>query len=87
MFGDNESANLLAEEDLISSGNQHACVICHALKEGALLGDIQVYDKRSQKNLADLFTKSKSFVDIDTNSLLPTNSKHHSYYHYASHHG
>ena len=30
----------------------------HALKEGALLGDIQVYDKRSQKNLADLFTKN-----------------------------
>ena len=58
MFGDNKSANLLVEEDLISSGNQYIYMTYHALKEGALLGDIKVYDKKSQRNLADLFTKN-----------------------------
>ena len=68
MFGDNKSANLLVEEDLISSGNQYIYMTYHALKEGALLGDIQVYDKRSQKNLADLFTKNVN--SFTTNNLV-----------------
>ena len=58
------------EEDLISSGNQYIYLTYHAIKEGVELGNIKPYYKKSNLNLADLFTKNvvagtvKSLLDV-----------------------
>ena len=70
IFGDNKAAIRTVEEDLISSGNQYIYLSYHAIKEGVELGSIKPYYKKSNLNLADLFTKNvvagtvKSLLDV-----------------------
>ena len=70
IFGDNKAAIRTVEEDLISSGNQYIYLTYHAIKEGVELGSIKPYYKKSNLNLADLFTKNvvagtvKSLLDV-----------------------
>ena len=70
IFGDNKAAIRTVEEDLISSGNQYIYLSYHAIKEGVELGNIRPYYKKSNLNLADLFTKNvvagtiKSLLDV-----------------------
>ena len=70
IFGDNKAAIRTVEEDLVSSGNQYIYLTYHAIKEGVELGSIKPYYKKSQLNVADLFTKNvvagtvKSLLDV-----------------------
>ena len=58
IFGDNKAANILTEEHFVSSGNQYILMSYHVIKEGTELNLIKVKDRKSQNNLADIFTKN-----------------------------
>ena len=58
LFGDNKAANRLTEEMFVSTGMQYIYMPYHQIKEGSMLGEVKVLRKKSQANLADLFTKN-----------------------------
>ncbi len=58
MFGDNKAANILTEENFVSSGNQYILMSYHVIEEGIELNIIKVKDKKSKNNLSDVFTKN-----------------------------
>ena len=58
LFGDNNAANRLTEEMFVSTGMQYIYMPYHHIKEGSMLGEVKIIRKKSQANLADLFTKN-----------------------------
>ena len=57
IFGDNDAANNLVKEDMVSAGNTYFFLSCHWVKGLYEQGDIDVKSKRTNLNIADLFTK------------------------------
>ena len=57
VYGDNTAANKLTKDDFISTGNKYIYQPYHWVKELVAGGDIVVEHKRTDLNLADLFTK------------------------------
>ena len=58
LFGDNNAANRLTEEMFVSTGMQYIYMPYHHIKEGSMLGEVKIVRKKSQANLADIFTKN-----------------------------
>ena len=57
IFGDNDAANNLVKEDMVSAGNKYFFLSYHWVKGLYEQGDIDVKPKRTNLNIADLFTK------------------------------
>ena len=57
VFGDNLAANNLTKDAFISTGNKHIYQPYHWVKELDAGKYIKVFHKRTDLNLADLFTK------------------------------
>ena len=57
IYGDNLAANKLTDDDFISSGNKYIYTPYHWVKELVTAKLIKVFYKRTDLNLADLFTK------------------------------
>jgi hypothetical protein len=68
-WADNRAANLLCEEDIISTGNHHMMVPYHYNKEAVNDGIVEMRYIPTIDNLADLMTKSCSKQVIER--LLP----------------
>jgi len=60
VYGDNEAANKLTKEDFISTGNKYIYQPYHWIKELERIHEIDVRYKRTDLNLADVFTKPVS---------------------------
>ena len=56
-FGDNDAANNLVKEDMVSAGNTYFFLSYHWVKGLYEQGDIDIKSKRTNLNIADLFTK------------------------------
>jgi len=57
VYGDNNQANNLCYEDIVTTGNQYIYLPYHWNKEVVELGYVEVRDIKTSLNLADLFTK------------------------------
>jgi hypothetical protein len=57
VYGDNLAANNLAKDDFISTGNKYIYQPYHWVKELDAGKYIKVFHKRTDLNLADLFTE------------------------------
>ena len=57
IYGDNKAANQLCKEDFISTGNMYIFLSYHSIKELEQSHMIDVQDKRTKWNIADVFTK------------------------------
>ena len=57
LYGDNECANKLCKEDIITPGNKYIYLSYHFNKEVQENGNVDVRSKRTQFQLADAFTK------------------------------
>ena len=64
MFGDNKPANILATEDVVSSGNQYVYLPYHYNKEVHELGLSIVHYVRTKDNISDLMTKAVKVVEF-----------------------
>ena len=60
LLGDNRAANLLSQEDIVSTGNQFIQLPYHYIKQEVRAGLITVLDVMSADNIADLMTKGVS---------------------------
>ena len=56
-YGDNNAALSLTVEDFVSTGNQYVYLPYHFNKEVSRLGYVVFAPKKSEFNLADVFTK------------------------------
>ena len=66
VYGDNEQANRLCKEDLITSGNKYIRLAYHWNKEVVESGDVVIRSKRTSLMLADLFTKPVNAKTIES---------------------
>ena len=57
LFGDNEAANKLCKEEMVTPGNKYIRQAYHWNKECEELGDSVVKPKRTALMLADIYTK------------------------------
>ena len=57
IFGDNDAANNLTDEDFISTGNKYIYTPYHWVKELVKGKFVKVYRKDTKNNISDLFTK------------------------------
>ena len=64
MFGDNKPANILATEDVVSSGNQYVYLPYHYNKEVQELGLSIVHYVRTKDNISDLMTKAVKVAEF-----------------------
>ena len=60
LLGDNRAANLLAEEDIVTCGNQFIQLPYHYTKQEVRAGNIIILYVGTEDNLADLMTKATS---------------------------
>ena len=56
--GDNTAANTLCEEDVVTTGNQFITTPCHYNKEAVAEGHVKIEYIKTDRNVADLFTKA-----------------------------
>ena len=68
-YGDNNAALSLSVEDFVSTGNQYVYLPYHYVKEVSRMGYVNFQPKKSQFNLADVFTKPVTKTVLGT--LLP----------------
>ena len=64
MFGDNKPANILATEDVVTSGNQYVYLPYHYNKEVQELGLSIVHYVRTKDNISDLLTKAVKVAEF-----------------------
>ena len=72
MFGDNKPANMLAIEDVVTSGNQYVYLPYHYNKEVQELGLSIVHCVRTKDNISHLLTKAVKVAEFKTlaNALI-----------------
>ena len=70
LMADNKAANLLAQEEILTTGNQFIRTPYHYNKECERDGVTTVEFIKSQENLADIFTKTVPRQTLE--KLLPT---------------
>ena len=66
MFGDNKPANILATEDVVTSGNQYVYLPYHYNKEVQELGLSIVHYVRTKDNISNLLTKAVKVAEFKT---------------------
>ena len=68
-YGDNNAALSLTVEDFVSTGNQYVYLPYHFNKEVSRMGYVTFKPKKSEFNIADIFTKAVTRTVLNT--LLP----------------